>query len=83
MVNVQIPVGARFVGIPDTENAENPSGVMVEVYWQQDGSGSMCITGHSSEMRVPHNVQLTHPPSPNALGHKGLRQAVRGIVIDL
>ncbi|CDY23800.1 BnaA01g21510D [Brassica napus] len=82
-ISIEIPVGARFVGIPDTENAENPSGIMVEVYWQQDGSGSMCITGHSSEMRVPQNVQVTRPPSPNALGHKGLRQAVRGIVIDL
>ncbi|RID72390.1 hypothetical protein BRARA_C04284 [Brassica rapa] len=82
-ISLEIPVGARFVGIPDTESAENPSGVMVEVYWQQDGSGSMCITGHSSEMRVPQNVLVTRPPSPNALGHKGLRQAVRGIVIDL
>ncbi|KAG2241869.1 hypothetical protein Bca52824_096289 [Brassica carinata] len=82
-ISLEIPVGARFVGIPDTENAENPSGVMVEVYWQQDGSGSMCITGHSSEMRVPQNVLVTRPPSPSALGHKGLRQAVRGIVIDL
>uniref|UniRef100_M4D8X0 ABC transporter domain-containing protein n=1 Tax=Brassica campestris TaxID=3711 RepID=M4D8X0_BRACM len=77
-ISLEIPVGARFVGIPDTESAENPSGVMVEVYWQQDGSGSMCITGHSSEMRVPQNVLVTRPPSPNALGHKGLRQAVRG-----
>ena len=31
MANVQIPVGARFVGIPDTESAENPSGVMVGI----------------------------------------------------
>ncbi|CAA7035148.1 unnamed protein product [Microthlaspi erraticum] len=82
-ISLEIPVGARFVGIPETENAENPSGVMVEVYWQQDGSGSMCISGHSSEMRVPQNVPMTRPPSPNALGHKGLRQATRGIVIDL
>ncbi|KAH0942791.1 hypothetical protein HID58_002428 [Brassica napus] len=29
---VEIPVGARFVGIPGTENAENPRGMMVEVY---------------------------------------------------
>ncbi|XP_023633439.1 ABC transporter A family member 11 [Capsella rubella] len=82
-ISLEIPVGARFVGIPETENAENPSGIMVEVYWQQDGSGSMCISGHSSEMRVPQNVPVTRPPSPNALGHKGLRQGVRGIVIDL
>lgn len=76
-------MGARFVGIPDTENAENPSGVMVEVYWQQDGSGSMCISGHSSEMRVPQNVPVTRPPSPNSLGHKGLPKSIRGIVIDI
>ncbi|XP_024004349.1 ABC transporter A family member 11 isoform X3 [Eutrema salsugineum] len=83
-ISLEIPVGARFVGIPDTENAENPSGIMVEVYWQQDGSGSMCISGHSSEIRVPQNVPMTRPPSPNALGrHKGLPQVIRGIVIDL
>ncbi|KAG7606930.1 AAA+ ATPase domain [Arabidopsis thaliana x Arabidopsis arenosa] len=79
-IAVEIPVGARFVGIPGTENAENPRGIMVEVYWQQDGSGSMCISGHSAEMRIPENVSVIYEPSSQVLGH-GQRR-VRGIVID-
>ncbi|ESQ31765.1 hypothetical protein EUTSA_v10003613mg [Eutrema salsugineum] len=79
-ISVEIPVGARFVGIPGTENAENPRGIMVEVYWQQDGSGSMCISGHSPEMRVPQNVPVIYEPSSQVLGH-GQRR-VRGTVID-
>ncbi|KAG7535104.1 ABC transporter-like [Arabidopsis thaliana x Arabidopsis arenosa] len=79
-IAVEIPVGARFVGIPGTENAENPRGIMVEVYWQQDGSGSMCISGHSPEMRIPENVSVIYEPSSQVLGH-GQRR-VRGIVID-
>ncbi|KFK27923.1 hypothetical protein AALP_AA8G447600 [Arabis alpina] len=79
-ISVEIPVGARFVGIPGTEKAENPRGIMVEVYWQQDGSGSMCISGHSSEMDVPQNVPVIYEPSSQVLGH-GQRR-VRGTVID-
>lgn len=79
-LNVQIPVGARFVGIPGTENAENPRGIMVEVYWQQDGSGSMCISGHSPEMQIPQNIPVIYEPSSQVLG-RGQRR-VRGIVID-
>lgn len=84
---LQIPVGARFVGIPGTENAENPRGVMVEVYWQQDESGSLCISGHSTEMPVPDNVPATDPVAPghggvSLLGRRGRRQQVQGIVID-
>ncbi|CAH2043967.1 unnamed protein product [Thlaspi arvense] len=77
---VEIPVGARFVGIPGTENAENPRGVMVEVYWQQDGSGSMCISGHSPDMPIPENVAVLHEPSSQVLG-LGQRR-VRGTVLD-
>ncbi|CDY64180.1 BnaCnng43390D [Brassica napus] len=65
---VEIPVGARFVGIPGTENAENPRGMMVEVYWQQDGSGLMCISGHSPEMRIPQNVSVLYEPPSQVLG---------------
>ncbi|KFK34073.1 hypothetical protein AALP_AA5G099000 [Arabis alpina] len=84
--SVEIPVGARFVGIPGTETAENPRGIMVEVYWQQDESGSLCISGHSTEMPVPENVPATNPVAPvhggvNLLGRRGRRQ-VQGIVID-
>ncbi|EOA23155.1 hypothetical protein CARUB_v10016638mg [Capsella rubella] len=84
--SVEIPVGARFIGIPGTETAENPQGIMVEVYWQQDESGSLCISGHSTEMPVPENIPVTVPAAPghsgvNLLGRRGQRQ-VQGIVID-
>ncbi|TYJ98618.1 ABC transporter A family member 2 [Cucumis melo var. makuwa] len=72
---LEIPVGARFVGIPGTETAENPSGVMVEVYWEQDDSGTLCISGHSDEMPVPPNV---HPlPSLRTLSLRSASQRSR------
>jgi energy-coupling factor transporter ATP-binding protein EcfA2 len=61
--SIQIPKGARFVGIPGTETEEHPRGVMVEVFWDQDDNGSLCISGHSDETPVPANVELTRPPS--------------------
>ncbi|KAL6281660.1 hypothetical protein ACE6H2_018541 [Prunus campanulata] len=54
-----IPVGARFVGIPRTECAEYPSGVMVKVFREQDESGALCISGHSPETPIPPNVEAT------------------------
>ncbi|KAF5203556.1 Abc transporter a family protein, partial [Thalictrum thalictroides] len=55
--SIEIPKGARFVGIPGTETAENPRGLMVEVYWEQDEDGALCISGHSPETPIPPNVQ--------------------------
>ncbi|CAN6916939.1 unnamed protein product [Brassica oleracea] len=86
--SVEIPVGARFVGIPGTETAENPRRIMVEVYWQQDESGSLCILGHSPEMSVPENVPAAYLVAPghgggvSLLGRRGWRQQVQGTVID-
>ena len=59
----------------------------MEVYWQQDESGSLCISGHSTEMPVPDNVPATDPVAPghggvSLLGRRGRRQQVQGIVID-
>ncbi|WOH05300.1 hypothetical protein DCAR_0624715 [Daucus carota subsp. sativus] len=62
--SVQIPIGARFIGIPGTESAENPRGVMVEVYWEQDDSGSLCISGNSPETPVPQHVNA-EPMAPS------------------
>ncbi|URD75035.1 ABC transporter [Musa troglodytarum] len=45
--SIQIPIGARFVGIPGTESSEHPRGLMIEVYWGQDDTGTHCIAGHS------------------------------------
>ncbi|OVA13315.1 ABC transporter-like [Macleaya cordata] len=67
--SLQIPRGARYIGIPGTESTENPNGLMVEVYWEQDEIGTLCISGHSSETPIPPNVKplssaatTTHAP---------------------
>lgn len=62
--SVQIPIGARFIGIPGTESAENPRGVMVEVYWEQDDSGNLCVSGHSPETPIPQHVDV-EPVAPS------------------
>ncbi|KAK4264228.1 hypothetical protein QN277_025436 [Acacia crassicarpa] len=81
--SVQIPVGARFVGIPGTESAENPIGIMVEVYWEQDDSGALCIAGHSRQVPVPPTVQLSAPPALTGRRSRRRRsELVEGIVID-
>ncbi|KAK9040034.1 hypothetical protein V6N11_015214 [Hibiscus sabdariffa] len=79
--SVQIPVGARFVGIPETESAENPRGIMVEVYWEQDDSGTLCISGHSAEIPLPQNVQPM-VSQPNTWNPFGRRVPIRGVVIN-
>ncbi|XVF11965.1 hypothetical protein REPUB_Repub08aG0074000 [Reevesia pubescens] len=80
--SVQIPVGARFVGIPGTESAENPSGVMVEVYWEQDDTGALCISGHSTEIPLPPNFQLMPSLAATTQNSIGRRRPVLGIVIN-
>ncbi|KAF7850562.1 hypothetical protein BT93_L5313 [Corymbia citriodora subsp. variegata] len=81
--SLQIPVGARSVGIPGTESAENSRGVMVEVYWHQDDPGALCISGHSSEMPIPPSVQLPATSVANMrrsfLGPTG---PVHGVMLD-
>ncbi|XP_015883555.3 ABC transporter A family member 2 [Ziziphus jujuba] len=80
--SVEIPVGARFVGIPGTETAENPRGIMVEVYWEQDDTGSLCISGHSTETPVPPNVEPTPSPLASTSRRSLRRGQVHGFVID-
>ncbi|XP_031273582.1 ABC transporter A family member 2-like [Pistacia vera] len=81
--SVEIPPGARFVGIPGTETAENPRGIMVEVYWQQDDYGALCISGHSTETPVPPNVQsLALSVSTSQRSFLGQRRPVHGVVLD-
>lgn len=82
MITLQIPVGAKYIGIPGTESAENPRGVMVEVNWEQDDSGRLCISGHSEEMPIPPHVQLTATPTPTSGWGLRRRRKILGIVID-
>lgn len=71
---MQIPNGARFIGIPGTESTDNPQGVMVEVYWGNDESGGPEILGHSPEKPIPPGLKLTHPKSTGT--------ELQGIVIN-
>lgn len=83
---MKVPIGARFIGIPGTETAENPRGLMVEVQWEQDDSGALCISHQSHEMPIPPHVQVqlttstaAAPPNTNFLSRQ---KQIHGIVID-
>ncbi|PON34694.1 ABC transporter A, ABCA [Parasponia andersonii] len=82
-LSVEIPVGAKFVGIPGTESAQNRRGIMVEVHWKQDDFGALCISGISAEIPIPPNVEsmvsLASSSGRNFLDGTGV---VRGVVID-
>ncbi|KAL5724972.1 ATP-binding cassette sub- A member 2 [Ranunculus cassubicifolius] len=81
--DIEIPKGARFIGIPGTETAENPKGVMVEVYWGQDDDGVLCIAGHSPQTPIPPNVQLPASATSNSQAAQlGKSRTLRGFVID-
>ncbi|XP_075519486.1 LOW QUALITY PROTEIN: ABC transporter A family member 2-like [Primulina tabacum] len=78
-----VPIGARYIGIPGTETTQNPRGLMVEIYWQQDDSGALCISGHSEEFQIPPHIQLGSDSTPSSrrnILHR--RRKVHGIVID-
>lgn len=88
-LSVQVPVGGRYIGIPGTESAENPRGVMVEVHWEQDDSGALCISHHSPEMPIPTHVELTtsasaseSTPADSTTNFWSQRKQIHGIVID-
>ncbi|KAJ0985553.1 hypothetical protein J5N97_003909 [Dioscorea zingiberensis] len=80
--SVQVPKGARFIGIPGTETLENPGGLMVEVFWEQDDFGDLCISGHSAETPIPTNVQPMANVSGSRRGILGGVAAPVGFVID-
>ncbi|KAM6594096.1 hypothetical protein CsatA_001799 [Cannabis sativa] len=82
-LSLEIPVGAKYVGIPGTESAENGRGLMVEVHWKQDQLGALCVSKISDEIPIPLNVESMAPlvatPSRNPSDPTG---AIRGVVID-
>nr|XP_027125264.1 ABC transporter A family member 2-like [Coffea arabica] len=80
--SIQVPVGARFVGIPGTETAENPRGTMVEVYWDQDDTGGLCISGHSAESPIPPHVEARPSAVTSRRRILGRSGQVYGFLID-
>ncbi|XP_027126461.2 ABC transporter A family member 2-like isoform X2 [Coffea arabica] len=81
-LSVQIPMGARFIGIPGTESTEYPNGIMVEIFWEQDDCGALCISHHSQEMPIPSHVQLRASSTALRRNFSGRRKQVDGFVID-
>ncbi|CDP12364.1 unnamed protein product [Coffea canephora] len=80
--SIQVPVGARFIGIPGTETAENPGGTMVEVYWNQDDTGGLCISGHSTESPIPPHVEARPSAVTSRRRILGRPGQVYGFLID-
>ncbi|KAF3320646.1 hypothetical protein FCM35_KLT14780 [Carex littledalei] len=61
--SIQVPKGVRFVGIPGMKSEEHLRGMMVQVFWDIDEAGTLCISGHSPETPIPANVELNRTPS--------------------
>ncbi|KAI3987712.1 hypothetical protein MKX01_028446 [Papaver californicum] len=76
---LQIPKGANYVGIPNTESEENPRGVLVEVIWEQDENGFLKMSGHSKEYPVPPNAKII----PSTAKSSGVDLPEVGIIYDL
>ncbi|PHT46221.1 ABC transporter A family member 2 [Capsicum baccatum] len=70
--SIEVPAGAQFVGIPGTKSPQNPGGVMVEVYWEPDENGGICISGLSEEMPIPPQIQLRDPPNTTSAKPQGI-----------
>ncbi|WVZ07774.1 hypothetical protein V8G54_021120 [Vigna mungo] len=64
-----------------TESVENPTGFMVEVYWEQDDTGTLCISGHSQKVPIPPGVQLSSSPSARNRRYLSRAGPINGIVI--
>lgn len=79
--NYQIPIGSQLVRIPDSESTEHPTGLMVEVYWDQDDAGNLRISGHSTEMPIPPDAQAI-VSSSNSNRNSSQRGLVQATVID-
>ena len=74
-------MGARFIGIPGTESTEYPNGIMVEIFWEQDDCGALCISHHSQEMLIPSHVQLRASSTALRRNFSGRRILVDGFVL--
>ncbi|KAK9090668.1 hypothetical protein Sjap_023845 [Stephania japonica] len=77
-----VPKGARYIGIPGTESAVSPRGLMVEVYWERDESGSLCISGHSPQTPIPLHVPPMACAATPRRNFFGKNAPIRGFVIS-
>ncbi|XP_042499405.1 ABC transporter A family member 2-like [Macadamia integrifolia] len=80
--SLEIPKGSRFVEVPETKSTENPGGVMVEVYWEEDDSGNIFISGHSSETPITPNIQSMVAPTLTNPTSFGRTEPMHGFGID-
>lgn len=67
--------------IPDSESTEHPTGLMVEVFWDQDEASNLRISGHSAEIPIPPDAQEIVSPS-NSNRNSSQRGLVQATVID-
>ncbi|XP_073143573.1 ABC transporter A family member 2-like [Henckelia pumila] len=67
--SVSVPVGAKHAKIPESETPQNPRGLMVEVYWQRNDRGNLCIAGLSPEMPVPDSFPTLPFSTANSSGN--------------
>ena len=81
IIIMQIPIGAQLVRIPESDSAENPTGLMVEVYWDQDDVGNLRISGHSNETPIPPSAQAM-ASSSNSNTDSSQTGPIQAIVID-
>lgn len=56
--SLQVLPGADFVAIPDTKSKEHPYGMMIQLEWQQDDNGRLCLAKQSKMIPSPppHHV---------------------------
>lgn len=78
--SLQVPFGAKYVGIPGTNSAENPRGLMVEVTWKQDENGELCVSSHSTEKAVPPGLRPV--VSSTVASARSAKGPAKGIVLE-
>lgn len=63
--SLQVPIGANFVAIPQSETEEHPHGMMIELEWQQDETGKLCLSRQSDSIpsTAPHHAEGVDPVS--------------------
>ncbi|XP_024541685.1 ABC transporter A family member 2 [Selaginella moellendorffii] len=55
---LMVPVGTRYFPVPGTVTEDHPLGMMVEIFWQQDENGSLCIRDFSELRPAPETLAM-------------------------